>query len=246
DTHHQDKDTEALAQQCFRDASSQAGSEQRAKYRCDSDRTHQGPVQFDGGEVAGQASKRLHGDNHQGGAYGHRHGQPTQQSQRGDDEEPTTRAHQTGDHTDDQTVEDHPAQGQITVFDLTGGALAATDHCDGGGDHHQRERDHQHHAGDVPAEQSAAESTRHAGGAEDYAGAPLYPAVARVVDRADRRSHTDDEQGGGDGFLRVESSNIGQDGHGEDRSAAAEQAERQADQDRQQQGEDKREGHGVS
>ena len=158
-------------------------------------------------------------------------GRPPSSDQGGHDEEAAAGADQTGDQADDQAVERGPGHsGSSPARCATRPTPAAPDHGDRGGQHHQGERDEQHVAGEISAEQAAEEGAGHAGGAEDQAGAPADPPGPGVAGHAGERGDPDDEQRGGDGLLGRQPGDVDQDRHGQDRAAAAEQAERDADQ----------------
>ena len=73
---------------------------------------------------------------------------------------------------------------------------------------------------------------RHSAGHRDHAeacgDAPAHPAGSGMGDRRDRAGHPDHEQGRGDGVLGFHASYAGEQRNGQDGSAAAEEAQRNA------------------
>ena len=84
---------------------------------------------------------------------------------------------------------------------------------------------------------SARVGAGHPGDTEDQPGPPLHAACPRVRDRRHRTGRPDDEQRRGDGLFGIHPRDIGQQRNGENRPAAAEQPERDADQQGQDDGE---------
>ena len=89
---------------------------------------------------------------------------------------------------------------------------------------------------DEPGQQAAGVGAGHGRQAEEHRHAPAHPVRPRVRDRADRAGHPDHQQRRGDGRLGVHAGHVGQQRDGQDRSPAAQQAQRDADEDRQSDG----------
>lgn len=73
---------------------------------------HDGPVELHREEVAAEPRERLHDDHEQRGADGHRHGQPAEQVERGEDEEAAAGADEPCGDADEEAVEQDPRHRQ--------------------------------------------------------------------------------------------------------------------------------------
>ena len=166
-------------------------------------------------------------------ASGHR--QPGKQREGGYQQEAAAGADESADHADSDAQQGGLDQRQ-GLLAVGGGVLAAAQHRDAGGDHDRRERDEQCRARDEPGQQPAGVGAGHGRCAEERGDAPPHPAGPGVGDRADRTGHPDHQQRRGDGRLGVHAGHVGQQRDGQDRSPAAQQAQRDADEDRQSDG----------
>ena len=227
--HGQDGPAERPAQPAGGDPAGQPAADEAAAHRGGGDHHGQAPVEVDGGEVATQSSRGVHRDDEQRGADGHRHGQATQQGQGGHDEEAAPGADDARGQSDGTAVEQHPTDGQGRVVRRLRGP-PPPDHGDGRGGHHHREGGEQQAAREVLAKPAAGIRADHPGGAEPQAGAPLHPSGPGMRDRRDGAGDAHDQQGGGDGLRGLQSRDVDEQGDRQDRAAAAEQAEGQADQ----------------
>ena len=109
--------------------------------------------------------------------------------------------------------------------------VAAEQHHRSDDQHQQREEDDQALAVDPLAEARAGERANPAGDGEDDGATPLHCAGARVIDDAHDRVGGDRHSTRADRDVGLgNADDIEQQRHGEDRSAAADQAEQQSDQ----------------
>ena len=190
--------------------------------------------------MTGQAGEGLHRDDHQRGADRDRHRQSTEQCQRGNHQEPATGADHPGDQTNHQTLDHDLDHGHVMRCGRTlpgGVLLTSAQHGDRGRDHHGREAEEQHTSGNEVRQDPARVGAGHAGDAEDQPGPPLHAAGPRMRDRRHRTGRPDDEQRRSDGLLGIHPRHVGQQRNGENRPSAAEQPERDADQQGQDDGE---------
>ncbi|GJF26839.1 hypothetical protein SHO565_74030 [Streptomyces sp. HO565] len=232
DAHDDDEPAEGVAQRVRRDAAREPGADQAAGHRRHGHGDGEAPVDGHAGEVSGESGEGLHCDDQQRGADGDAHRQSTEDGERRDDEESAAGADQTGHGADDEALDGDVLQRQV----LGGrpGAFASiaglAKHGEGGGQHHQGERDEQDGAGDVRGDAAAGIGAGHAEGAEEQPGLPADPVGAGMRYQGGEAGDADDEQGGGDGLLRALPGEVDQDRDREDGAAATEDAEADADQ----------------
>src|SRR5690606_17238584 len=103
--------------------------------------------------------------------------------------------------------------------------VSATNHRQGSRHHHEREQNEQDRTGNESARDTSSKRTDHARGAKDNAEFPPYSARPGMGDEAHRTGHSHDKERCGDGFARFYANHVGEDGNGEDRSAAAQKAQ---------------------
>src|SRR6266540_3975339 len=94
------------------------------------------------------------------------------------------------------------------------------------------EADQQPGGGQVGGHAAAEVRAGYAGGGEDRCGTPVDPAGSGVRNDGDGAGGRDDEQGHGDGWFGGYAGQVHQDRQGEDGAAAAEQPQRQPDEQR--------------
>src|SRR6266498_3902019 len=210
--HGDDQPAERGTQGVLRYPAGQSGPEQGAGDGGGGDGEGQRPVQADGVEVAEQAGGGLDGDDEQRGADGVGDGQPGEQGH----------GCALGGQRDDRAP---------STVD-SGGGPAVAQHRGGGHGHGEPEADQQPGGGQVGGHAAAEVRAGYAGGGEDRCGTPADPAGSGVRNDGDGAGGRDDEQGHGDGWFGGYAGQVHQDRQGEDGAAAAEQPQRQPDEQR--------------
>ena len=119
----------------------------------------------------------------------------------------------------------------------TGGAAVVLQHPDSGQHHHHREADEEHRLRQMAADGAADECRRDAGGREDGGQPPLHVPGPYLRQRADRRGDADDQQRQRNRLLDPQAQDIDQRRYRQNGTAAAEQAEQDADDGAQAKGE---------
>ncbi|MFO0760631.1 MAG: hypothetical protein U0359_29405 [Byssovorax sp.] len=236
DAHREDEPGEAAAER---------GRREVARKACAAEAARDGRARDDGGErpvevdMAGvpreRPGERLERDDEERGPDRLGHGEAAEEGERRDDEEAAARADEAGDDADAEPDADGLGDRGLAPD----AALApGPHHRDGRGEHHRPEADEEQDGRQEVRDLAAREGARHARCAEDEAGPEADPPGARVGDDAGGAGRADHEERHGDGGLRLDVEHVDEDREGEDGTAASEEAEAEADEEREEGGDD--------
>jgi hypothetical protein len=178
--------------------------------------------------VRGERSRARQRDHQQRRADCDRDRQAEQEDEDGQDDEAAADSEEAGQHArPDAGRCGAPNRNLRDVLGLVG----PPHHSVGSGEEEEREREQDGPAADQVVQGGSSDRSGRPGETEDQRGLRLDAADARVIGRTGERRRSDDEQRLRRGVLDGLAEDVDEHGYGEDRAAAAEEAEQQSDHD---------------